>query len=167
MASISLEASIRTSKVNTGFASKMQSDRFLNPNNLVCPTWSGFDSAGRSAPVDSYYTKREGCNSANDRVDVENNQRPQYLEYITLNAGGISGSIYNKTVPTSSEIARADISRVNNSVGNYGLQFAASVKSDYAGGYSDYMTSQSLEQRAMSSSNSAQGSQNMRSIMGV
>jgi len=71
MTSISLEASIRTSKVNTGFASKMQSDRFLNPNNLVCPVWRGFDSAGRSVPVDSYYTKREGCNSANDRVEVK------------------------------------------------------------------------------------------------
>ena len=38
--------------------------------------------------------KRAGCNSALDRVDVENNLRPQYMEYINLDAAGIYANIY-------------------------------------------------------------------------
>jgi len=93
--SVSLEAALRTCKVDTGWASKVQSDRFLNPNIMVCPVWDGFDTAGRMVCPDSFYTKRAGCNSAEDRVVVENNvSRPQYMEYINLNANGISGEIY-------------------------------------------------------------------------
>jgi hypothetical protein len=93
--SVSLESAIRTCKVNTGWASRISSDRFLNPNNMVCPVWNGVDSAGREVCPDSFYTKREGCNSAHDRVSVENDvSRPQYMSYITLSANGIRGNIY-------------------------------------------------------------------------
>ncbi len=97
--STSLESAIRTCKVNTGYANKIESDRFLNPKNAVCPLWNGLDTAGREACVDSFYTKRGGCNSAEDRVIVENNVgRPQYMEYVTLNAGGIEGNIYHQNL---------------------------------------------------------------------
>lgn len=91
---ISLESAIRTCKVDTAYANKVESDRFLNPQNMVCPTWNGVDTAGRSVCPDSFVTKTAGCNSAEDRVMVENNQRPQYMEYINLSANGIDGSIY-------------------------------------------------------------------------
>lgn len=95
MSSISLEASLRTCKVDTGWANKVESDRFLNPSLMVCPTWNGRDLTGRQVCPDSFYTKRAGCNSATDRVVVENNvSRPQYMEYINLNAAGIGGQIY-------------------------------------------------------------------------
>lgn len=95
----SLESAVRTCKVNTGYANKIESDRFLNPVNMVCPLWNGLDTAGRQACPDSFYTKRGGCNSAEDRVVVENNvSRPQYMEYITLSAGGIEGNIYNQAI---------------------------------------------------------------------
>ena len=98
MGSISLEASLRTCKVDTGWASKIESDRFFNPNNMVCPLWNGVDTAGRQVAPDSFMTKRAGCNSAEDRVMVENNvTRPQYMEYINLNANGVSGQIYGNT----------------------------------------------------------------------
>lgn len=42
----SLESSIRGCQVNTGYAEKLYSDRFLNPGNMVCPIWNGYDSAG-------------------------------------------------------------------------------------------------------------------------
>lgn len=61
---------------------------------MVCPIWNGVDTAGRDVCPDSFMTKRAGCNSADDRVVVENNLRPQYLEYINLNANGIGGHIY-------------------------------------------------------------------------
>jgi len=91
MANISLEGSIRTCKVDTAWADKMWSDRFMNPNNMMCPAWNGVDTAGRPVCGDSYWTKRAGCNSALDRVSVENDLRPQYMEYITLDASGIRG----------------------------------------------------------------------------
>lgn len=95
MSTISLEGSVRTCKVNTAWANRIQSDRFENPSLMVCPTWSGMDNAGRPVSADSYVTKSAGCNSAMDRVDVENYQRPQYFEYFGLDAAGINGNIYD------------------------------------------------------------------------
>jgi hypothetical protein len=92
--SLSLDASLRTCKVDTAWASRVQSDRFENPNEMSCPVFTGFDLAGRQVNPDSFYTKSAGCNSALDRVDVENNLRPQYAEYINLSASGIDASIY-------------------------------------------------------------------------
>jgi hypothetical protein len=94
MSNISLEASVRTCKVNSGWANKIESDRFLNPNNMVCPVWNERDLTGRRVCADSFWTKRAGCNSAEDRISVENHQRPQYSEYITLDAQGIQGDMY-------------------------------------------------------------------------
>lgn len=98
MAAVSLEASLRTCKVDTGWATRVESDRYLNPNLMVCPFWTGRDSAGRQVCPDSFMTKTAGCNSAQDRVVVENNQRPQYMEYINLNASGVRGNIYGNTM---------------------------------------------------------------------
>ena len=98
---ISLEASIRTCKIDPAYASKVQSDRFLNPGNMVCPIWNGYDSAGRPACADSFNTKNPGCNTAEDRVFVENYQRPQYVEYVNLSSGGIDGEFYGPTTPYS------------------------------------------------------------------
>ena len=92
--SVSMESAIRTCKVDTAWANKIESDRFLNPDNMVCPLWNGIDTSGRAACPDSFYTKQAGCNSAEDRVVVENSvSRPQYMEYINLNAIGVQGDI--------------------------------------------------------------------------
>jgi hypothetical protein len=50
------------------------------------------DSAGRKVDANSFYTKYQGCQSANDRIVVENDLRPQYMEYVTLDASGIEGT---------------------------------------------------------------------------
>lgn len=92
---ISLENSIKTCKVDDAWASRVQSDRFLNPNNAVCPVWNGLDSAGRPVCVDSYATKSGGCNNANDRVVVENHLRPNYIEYVNLSSRGYEGNLYD------------------------------------------------------------------------
>lgn len=92
---LSLEGALRTCKVNTGWANRIQSDRFENPNLMVCPVWNGVDLAGRPVCADSFYTKRAGCNSAEDRVIVENAvSRPQYIEYLNLDAAGITAPLY-------------------------------------------------------------------------
>jgi len=95
MSLISLEGAINTCKVNTAWANRIQSDRFENPSLMTCPTWGGTDNAGRPVSADSYVTKTAGCNNALDRVDVENNLRPQYFEYVGLSAAGINGNIYD------------------------------------------------------------------------
>jgi hypothetical protein len=92
--SVPLSQTIRTCKVDVAYADRVQSDRFLNPANMVCPVWNGVDTAGRRVSPDSFVTKSAGCNSAEDRVVVENNQRPQYMEYINLSANGIQGDVY-------------------------------------------------------------------------
>ena len=94
---LSLNGALRTCKVNTGWANRLESDRFQNPNLMVCPVWNGLDLAGRPVTADSFMTKRAGCNSADDRVSVENHLRPQYMEYIQLDASGIQAPIYGST----------------------------------------------------------------------
>ena len=128
MSSISLEGSIRTCKVDTGYANKVESDRFLNPENMVCPIWNGVDLTGRRVCPDSFYTKSAGCNSAEDRVVVENNLRPQYAEYVNLSANGIDAKIYGNTMPWQ-EVGqtRRELNAANNITGNFGLQFGADV----------------------------------------
>jgi hypothetical protein len=89
---ISLNGSLRTCKVNTAWANKIQSDRFENPNLMSCPVWSGRDLTGRLVCENSFMTKTAGCDSASDRVLVENAQRPQYSTYTQLDAEGIMGT---------------------------------------------------------------------------
>lgn len=99
MSPLSLEKNIRTCKVNTGWANRNQSDRFQDPNLMVCPTWNHMDNTGRLVCANSFYTKRAGCNSPLDRVAVENTvSRPQYAEYIQLNAAGIKGPLMTQPV---------------------------------------------------------------------
>lgn len=99
MSNISLEASVRTCKVNTGWANRIQSDRFENSNLMMCPVWNERDLTGRKVCEDSFWTKREGCNSALDRINVENDQRPQYAEYITLDTSGYRADMYDDMKP--------------------------------------------------------------------
>jgi hypothetical protein len=61
---------------------------------MMCPVWNNVDLAGRQVCQDSFWTKRAGCNSSLDRINVENDLRPQYMEYITLDACGINGDMY-------------------------------------------------------------------------
>ncbi len=99
MSNLSLEAAVRTCKVNTGWAPRIQSDRFENSNLLMCPVWNERDLTGRSVCADSFYTKREGCNTPLDRINVENDQRPQYAEYITLDTSGYRANMYDDPKP--------------------------------------------------------------------
>jgi hypothetical protein len=124
--SISLTGSLQTCKVNTGWANKVESDRFLNPYLVVCPAFNGQDNYGRFVCPDSYYAKAPGCNSALDRVAVENFLRPQYAEFVTLDASGIQGSDVMSTFDSAiSTRALADLQKVT---GNAGYQYLAQNK---------------------------------------
>jgi len=161
MANISLEAAIRTCKVDTAYSNKVQSDRFLNPSLMVCPVWNGVDTTGRQVCPDSFYTKNAGCNSAEDRVMVENSvSRPQYMEYINLSANGIDGNIYGNTMPWN-EVGQtsAELQAINNVTGNFGLQFGANT---YPGcNYYPYEQALSQEKNAQAQQMMAQPQQMM------
>lgn len=115
---ISLVGSVRTCKVDQGWANKVQSDRFENPNLLLCPIWDGMDTYGRYVNPDSFYTKAPGCSSAEDRVDVENDQRPKYFEYVTLDASGLNDESINAQDATIGRMAVADTTRVTGKPGD-------------------------------------------------
>jgi|SRR5579864_1976464 hypothetical protein len=127
---ISLEGSIRTCKIDTAYADKVFSDRFLNPGSMICSQWNGYDQAGRPACPDSFMTKEAGCNSAEDRVFVENYQRPRYVEYVNLSAGGIDGEFYgnpNTMTQWDQEKAVSNLRAINGVAGNYGMQMGSNV----------------------------------------
>ena len=102
---MSLESSIRTCKVNAGYSERINSDRFLNPKNMVCPVWNQLDAAGRVACADSFKTKSAGCNSARDRVNIENVLRPQYMQYISDSLGNNYNN--NSSVPGPASVTPA------------------------------------------------------------
>ena len=127
MSAISLAKSIQTCRIDTGEASRLLSDRFLNPHNMLCPVWNGINLKGQSVCPDSFYTKSRGCNSAEDRVVVENDQRPDYISYITLNAAGIKGNIYDNMEEHLQSVNRQKmLDQRDNITGNFGKQFGAS-----------------------------------------
>lgn len=99
----SLEKSIRTGVVPNDAGLKLQSLRWMEMSNRLCPERSLYDIAGRGPMdcMDSLYSKREGCTSALDRVNVENSQRPHYSEFMRMDAGAISG-----VTPTNVKVNR-------------------------------------------------------------
>jgi len=162
MSSLSLEASLRTCKVETGWANKVQSDRFLNPNNMLCPLWNGVDNAGRDICPQSFVTKSAGCNSASDRVVVENHLRPNYTEYVTLSAGGIAGP---NTKP-SALVRTNGLNQVHNLTGQFGLntEFGAEIH-PRCGIPKNMMAHNNSMARQMQNVQGMQHSQNMMNAM--
>jgi hypothetical protein len=86
--------------VNTGWASRYRSDRIFNPNVMVCPARNQFDILGRPADHYSLDTTTEGCNSALERVSVEDSQRSMYFSSVSLNNIGIEGGNNCKDLQT-------------------------------------------------------------------
>lgn len=128
MSSLSLAASVKTCTVDTGWANRIQSDRFQNPNVMVCPAWNGTDLTGRNVCPDSFYTKNPGCDSAEDRVLVENDQRPKYFNYVTLGAQGVDGHIYgNASAVVDSNSRQKWLNDRYNITGQYGNDFSANL----------------------------------------
>lgn len=91
---ISLQGSLKTCKADTAWAERVQSNRFQDPNQMVCVPWGGRDNVGRPITADSFQTKSAGCNSPMDRVGVENTLRPQYMENVGVDAYGFRSDLY-------------------------------------------------------------------------
>jgi hypothetical protein len=129
--SISLTSAIKICRLNTGDDVRLQSQRFLNPEYNICPQWNGKDMYGRSVHEDTRNLKSNapGCFEAQDRVSVENDHRPRYSAYVTLNPQeGIHGVVNNSDehknhVSYQSTLrAETDLSHVQSYSGNPGYQ---------------------------------------------
>ncbi len=126
--SFSLQGSVRTCKVDTAWANRIQTDRFFNPDNMICPVWNGLDTYGRPVQADSFNTKNGGCNSAADRVVVENAVfRPQYFEYVTLDAAGLNGGMHDNMHVTDQLNVSADTRNMHRITGNAGYDLKGSI----------------------------------------
>lgn len=127
---ISLNSSIRSCRIDTGWADRMASDRFLNPDLVVAPAWSGYDAAGRPAHPDSFNTKTAGGASAMDRVAVENGLRPRYAEFVTLSARGIEGVFPESPdgVRAGASIAAREVGAARGATGRTGQDLNAEIR---------------------------------------
>lgn len=85
----SVSANMVSSKVSAGNAPRAATYRDQDPSAQMCPVWNGQDNTGRQSCEYSFYTKTPGCNSAGDRITVENGNRPIYASNVSLDAGGI------------------------------------------------------------------------------
>ena len=170
--SISLSKTIRTCKVDTSLDANMQSDRFLNSDNMICPRWLNQDITGRQVCADSWYTKSAGCNSAEDRVLVENTvSRPLYSDLISLNMQGVTGDIYGQQDESSIEeeqLANQFSKSRGQYTGNYGIQWRANnVPQCGLNQYENAMASMSQQNREANYANSSYLAQEQRNNSGM
>lgn len=127
---ISLEKSIRTCKVDPGWANRYESDRFLNPNQMSCPMWNGYDTYGRPVCADSFNAKTAGCYLPEDRIIVENNLRPRYMELVNLSAGGIKGEIYQDSyLQQDAAVQTRKLEEIYKVAGNPGIDYNGAIQS--------------------------------------
>lgn len=125
MSSFSLQKATRSCKVNTDQSERIQSERILNPNHMVCMQWNGTDNLGRQIHPDSWNTKSAGCNYASERVNIENELRPHYFEYTTLDSSGLGLEYPNYNTAKASEQTR----RVESNNPSFGNQFTSTNNS--------------------------------------
>ena len=98
---------------------------------MVCIPWNGLNNKGQAVAPDSQWTKTPGCDSAEDRVMVENEQRPKYFNYVTLGAQGVNGDLYGRSSTDDNfvnAVGREVFNQNRNQLtGNFGSQFGANV----------------------------------------
>ena len=164
----SLTSAINICRVGSGEAPRIASDRFLNPNAMLCPVWGGYDLEGRQVCPDSFNTKSAGCNSALDRIVVESNLRPSYASYVTLNMAGVKGGIFgagadaNPSARTQVNARERMLQTVSMTSARFGESKQATLRSAGACGINAY--SNAMAQVAQAK---RQGSMNANYAMGA
>lgn len=164
-----LRNNIVSNQVDQAWAEQGVGYRTLYPDAMMCPLWTGTDLAGRPVCEDSFYTKRAGCNSALDRIKVEDNLRPRYAEFL-LDARGIEGAgadYGSNEVSSVTYLAnnlvknRRDLIGVQN--GNFGVVTPSQYQYGLSGPFNE-MASNGFQNVAqvMSADQSAQVAQNQR-----
>lgn len=136
---ISLTSSLNICRVGSGEAPRIASDRYLNPRNMLCPVWNGYNLKGQQVCPDSFYTKSPGCNSPLDRIIVESNLRPDYISFVTLNMAGVKGEIFGNPSARSQVNAReAMLQTIATTSPGFGQEWNGYVRSSGACGINAY-----------------------------
>jgi hypothetical protein len=149
-------AAIATCKASQGFAPQQQSDRIFNPMIKVCPVWSGQDTAGRYVSANSFNNRSAGCTPPSLQMLNETRLRPQYSQYVNLDAAGISGEdpsanggMFNNGMDhnlfqTQSRNRSREIGQRGRLTGDFGT-VNGSVRSHCASDTMDYATPQDAQ----------------------
>lgn len=123
MSYVSLQKSVRTARVDVGYSPRIQSERFLNSCDVVCPVWNGVDSYGRVVSPDTMNLETAGCRTALDRIDVESFLRPSYFNYVNLDGYGIHGNLTSEDAGSRT----ADLQGLHTIVGQAGIQYGSAI----------------------------------------
>ena len=95
------------------FAARLYSDRFLNPNTMICFTHSNVDSSGREVCQSSVFSAQEGCMSVSAVVNSENNTtRPHIADvehHVTHKRPTASGSFGDQGVLATKTLAKSSL----------------------------------------------------------
>ena len=144
--------------------------RTLYPDAMMCPMWTGTDLAGRPVCENSFYTKRAGCNSALDRIKVEDSLRPRYAEFL-WDARGIQGvgADYGSNEQSAVHTLTQDLVNTRRKAiglqnGNFGVVSPTQYQYGLSGTYNEAASNafQNLGQDAM-----AAGAQNRRNAQNL
>lgn len=116
MSSLSLTASIRVPKVNSGLANTLESERRLDQEYIINPNRALYDDYGREAAIDTITDLTWGDDPMY-RIDEENEvSRPQYSYYLNVPQGlqGVGDAMdYTFQAPRYKTMQNADTLGVN------------------------------------------------------
>lgn len=121
----SLQRCIKSCNVQTGMADQFYSERVLNPRVMSCPSERNVDMYGRSVCSDTVRADINGfagCRLATDRIEVENSLRPNYFEFVNLDARGLRGNLYSESAAErtlTNRNAYRDIGSAGYSIGDH------------------------------------------------
>ena len=168
-----LRNNIIGNQVDQSWQNQAVGARTFDADLMMCPMWTGTDLAGRPVCKDSFYTKRAGCNSALDRIKVEDALRPRYGEFL-YNAQGIEGVGANYGTNGSSQVFQVSNDMIANrrmNAARISGQFGNVAPNTHIGtGYfqGDLCASNAYENCGQMSANSmATGSQTARAIQNL
>jgi len=82
MSYISLSSAIKSSRVDPSRAVNVQSARFQSTCALSCPVKEKRDIYGRDVCIGTVNSKTQGCDTAVDRITIENQLRPNVYDYM-------------------------------------------------------------------------------------
>ena len=169
MANISLLGSIQTCKVDAGWANKIQSARFQDPALMICPPPTGFNHKGQKVCKFSFNDIIEGCKDPSERVVIENDLRPKYMEYITLNAQGFdSNSMYTTNMDWTNSVNRSkNLNNIEENTPHFGQQFGANVYPRCGEQYPQAMAQQGYNQRMSQNMSEGYRSNDFRRMSGM
>lgn len=74
---------------NPGWGTYLASERYLNPNHMVCPTRASVDAMGRLSARTALNTETGGCTPALNRVHAENAVRASATSALGFSAYGL------------------------------------------------------------------------------